>query len=162
MLWGSLGASLANAKSYGQNPVAFYRELSGSGDSYRPVVPFDLFGPNVLVNDPDLVGTVLASPSGRSFGKSGQRFFTVISRMLGSGLFTIDGPGHQHRRRVVQPVLRPGSLRSAAAAMTRSAERLRGRTRGPAQPAGGTGVGVRPLFTIPEHGLVMGLAARSG
>jgi hypothetical protein len=80
-----------NARAYGTNPVAFYRGVSGSGDGYRTVAPFDLFGQSVLINDPDLVAEVLASPSGQRFGKTGLRFFAVIRRMLGSGLFGIDG-----------------------------------------------------------------------
>jgi cytochrome P450 len=122
---GSARASLINARAYRANPVAFYRKLSGSGDSYHAVAPFDLFGQNVLINDPDLVAEVLASPSGQRFGKTGLRFFAVIRRMLGSGLFGIDGDQHQRRRRVLYPVLQGEALRSAAAAMSRAAERLR-------------------------------------
>jgi cytochrome P450 len=121
---GSARASLINARAYGANPVAFFRELSGSGDGYRAVAPFDLFGQNVLINDPDLVAEVLASPSGQRFGKTGLRFFAVIRRMLGSGLFGIDGDQHQRRRRVLYPVLQGEALRPAAGAMSRAAERL--------------------------------------
>jgi enediyne biosynthesis protein E7 len=122
---GTARASLINARAYGANPVAFYRELSGSGDGYRAVAPFDLFGQNVLINDPDLVAEVLACPSGQRFGKAGLRFFAVIRRMLGSGLFGIDGDQHQRRRRVVYPLLQGEALRPAAGAMSRAAERLR-------------------------------------
>jgi cytochrome P450 len=122
---GTARASLMNARAYGTNPVAFYRGVSGSGDGYRAVAPFDLFGQNVLINDPDLVAEVLASPSGERFGKTGLRFFAVIRRMLGSGLFGIDGDQHQRQRRLLYPVLRGDALRPAAGAMSRAAERLR-------------------------------------
>jgi cytochrome P450 len=132
---GSARASLVNARAYGTNPIAFYQGLSGSGEGYRAVAPFDLFGQNVLINDPELVAEVLASPSGQRFGKSGLRFFTVIRRMLGSGLFGIDGDQHQRRRRLVYPLLRGDALRPAADAMSRAAGRLRDEW---AAPPGGT------------------------
>lgn len=125
MALGTARASLINAKAYGANPVAFYRMLSGSGDGYRAVAPFDLFGQNVLINDPDLVAEVLASPSGQRFGKTGLRFFAVIRRLLRSGLFGIDGDQHQRRRRLVYPLLQGEALRPSAGAMSRAAERLR-------------------------------------
>jgi hypothetical protein len=106
---GSARASLINAKAYGANPVAFYQKLSGSGDGYHAVAPFDLFGQNVLINDPDLVAEVLASPSGQRFGKTGLRFFAVIRRMLGAGLFGIDGD--QHQRSSSQSGRRPATTR---------------------------------------------------
>jgi enediyne biosynthesis protein E7 len=121
----SARASLMNARAYEKNPIAFYQGLSGNGDGYRTFAPFDLFGQNVLINDPDLVADVLASPSGQRFGKTGLRFFTVIRRMLGSGLFGIDGDQHQRRRRLVYPLLRGDALGPAADAMSRAAERLR-------------------------------------
>jgi enediyne biosynthesis protein E7 len=122
---GSIPASIANARAFGRNPVGFYRRLTGSGGGYRAAVPFDLFGPNLLINDPELVGAVLTSPSGQRFGKEGLRFFSVLRRLLGDGLFTVDGQPHRLRRRLVHPVLQPRSLRPAAAAMTRAAEHLR-------------------------------------
>lgn len=125
MVLGTARASFINARAYGANPIAFYRELSGSGDGYRAVAPFDLFGRNVLINDPDLVAEVLACPSGQRFGKAGLRFFAVIRRMLGAGLFGIDGDEHQRRRRVLYPLLQGDALRPAAGAMSRAAERLR-------------------------------------
>lgn len=121
---GAVLASLANARGYRANPVAFYRGLTGPTSDYRAVAAFDFFGPNLLVNDPELVGAVLTSPSGVGFGKDGLRFFTVLRRMLGDGLFTVEGPPHNSRRRALQPILR--SLDGcAAAAMTAAASRLR-------------------------------------
>jgi enediyne biosynthesis protein E7 len=121
----SVRASVANARAFGANPVAFYRDISGAGDGYRTVVPFDMFGPNLLVNDPELAGTVLLSPDGGDFGKDGLRFFAVIRRMLGTGVFTVDGEAHRRQRRFVQPILRPRLLGAATEAMTRAAQRLR-------------------------------------
>lgn len=117
--------SLANVQAYRANPVAFYRDVTGSGGRYRAVAPFDMFGPQMLVNDPELVRSVLLSSDGGGFGKEGLRFFTVIRRMLGLGVFTVDGGLHQQKRRRVQPILRPRSLGTATEAMTYAAGRLR-------------------------------------
>jgi cytochrome P450 len=118
-------ASLANAQAFGANPVAFYRGITGSGEGYRAVVPFDMFGPNLLINDPGLVRTVLLSPDGGDFRKDGLRFFAVMRRMLGNGVFTVDGDLHRPKRRLVQPILRPRSLGTATEAMTHAARQLR-------------------------------------
>jgi len=139
MLAGGIRASIANARSYRANPVAFYRSLTGGGDGYRAVAPFDFFGPNLLVNDPELVGTVLTSPSGEGFGKGDLRFFAVLRRMLGNGLFTVEGEHHRAQRRALRPMLQPRALAGGGAgaggggaaggaagdAMSRAAERLR-------------------------------------
>jgi cytochrome P450 len=118
-------ASVANAQAFGANPVTFYREMTSGGSGYRAVVPFEMFGPNLLVNDPDLVRTVLLSPDDGAFGKDGLRFFTVLRRLLGLGVFTVDGDPHRRQRRLVQPILRPRSLGIATEAMTHAAQRLR-------------------------------------
>lgn len=78
----------------------------------------------MLVNHPDLVGAALSSPSGQRFGKDGLRFFTVLRRLLGDGLFTVDGEPHQQQRRILHPVLQQRSLQPAAPSMTRAAGRL--------------------------------------
>ena len=121
----TIAASLANVRAFRANPVAFYYTITGAGERYRRVVPFDLFGPNLLVNDPELVRTVLLTPDEGGLGKEGLRFFAVIRRMIGRGAFTLDGAPHQRSRRLVQPILRPRSLATATEAMTRAAQRLR-------------------------------------
>ena len=127
MRLGTLPASLANARAYADNPIAFYRSLSGAGGGFGAVVRFEFFGPHVLINDPELVAAVLSSPSGGGFNKDGLRFFAVVRRVTGDGLFSIDGPRHLERRRRVEPGLRWGVLRRTAGtgAMSRMAERMR-------------------------------------
>jgi cytochrome P450 len=106
-----LGANVRNAKAFREAPLEFFRGLSFEGGRYRPVVRFPMFGANVVVNDPDSVGAIMAgaAPDER-FTKEEFRFFMLLRRFLNLGLFTNEGEAHRAQRKVVAPLLQPASL----------------------------------------------------
>ncbi|WP_437669734.1 cytochrome P450 [Sorangium sp. So ce131] len=118
-----LRASLRNADAFKANPLAFYMRLTRDDErGYRRVAPFDLFGPNVLVNDPDEAWRILTSAVDRGgYTKDGLRFFEVMRRLLGQGLFTAEGDGHLQRRRLMQPSFQPRKIEDMADGITRAA-----------------------------------------
>lgn len=119
-------ASLRNAKEFQENVVAFSRRRSWVEGTYRELVRFDLFGAHYLVNDPLEVGRILTSnPDDHALTKDGLRFFEVMSRLLGQGLFTSDGAHHLRQRRTLQPSFNRSSVAQATTGMVRAATLLR-------------------------------------
>ncbi|WP_433936458.1 cytochrome P450 [Sorangium cellulosum] len=118
-----LGASLRNVREFKANPLAFYRRLTRDGDSgYREVAFFDLFGPNYLVNGVDEAGRILTGAIDRGGAtKDGLRFFEVMGRLLGRGLFTAEGDVHLRQRRLLQPSFQPRAVEDMAGGVVRAA-----------------------------------------
>ena len=54
-----------------------------------------------FINDPDLVEEILGKRQ-RQFGKD-RLFIAFVRLILGNGLLTNEGPGHQRQRRLIQP-----------------------------------------------------------
>lgn len=119
-----LRASLRNVEAFKANPLTFYRRLTwGDDGAYRERVPFDMFGANVLVNDPEAVGRILTSAldDGR-YTKDGLRFFAILGRVLGNGLFTSEGHHHLAQRRKLQPAFQPRAIEPMIAGMRAAAD----------------------------------------
>jgi enediyne biosynthesis protein E7 len=118
-------ASFANARAFTANPIDFHRALTGADGRYRDVVAFDLFGPNLLVNDAHLAGAVLANPVATDpYTKDGSRFFEVIRRVLADGLFTAEGEPHLRTRRLLRPRFQPAAIPGLLAGVASACGRL--------------------------------------
>jgi cytochrome P450 len=114
-----VAVSLRNAREIGRDPLAFYSRLTLAGGRYRDLARFDLFGENLLVNDPEAAGRVLTSPpEAGEFSKEGLRYFRVLRRLLRRGLFTSEGEFHLRQRRRLQPVFQRGPVEELAAGIT--------------------------------------------
>jgi cytochrome P450 len=118
-----LRESLRNVEEFRRNPLAFYMRLTrGSGSGYRLIAPFDLFGPNLLVNDVDEARRILTSAiDDGTYTKDGLRFFEVMRRLLRRGLFTSEGDDHLQQRRLLQPSFQPGAIEQMADGIVRAA-----------------------------------------
>lgn len=118
-----LRESLRNMRELKQNPLVFYMRLTrGSGSGYRLIAPFDLFGPNLLVNDVDEARRILTSAiDDGTYTKDGVRFFEVMRRLLRRGLFTSEGNDHLQQRRLLQPSFQPGVMEQMADGIVRAA-----------------------------------------
>jgi cytochrome P450 len=116
-----VAASLRNAREFGRDPLAFYSRLTLAGGRYRDLARFDLFGENLLVNDPEAAGRVLTSPpEAGEFSKEGLRYFRVLRRLLRRGLFTSEGELHLRQRRRLLPVFQRGPVEELAAGVVQA------------------------------------------
>lgn len=118
-------ASLRNAKRFQDDVFAFCEELTYTSGGFREIAPFDLFGDHFLVNDPIEVARILTTnPDDGAFTKEGLRFFAVMRRLLGRGLFTSEGAQHLAQRRLLQPHFNQPSIATMCAGMIGAASRL--------------------------------------
>lgn len=103
-----------------RDPLAFLLELS---ENYGEVIRVPVLGTSLyLVQHPELVVEVLERGH-RRFPREAMPM-EALSRVLGDGLLTSEGPRWQRQRRTVQPVFRPGSMLAFVDQVTEVAETM--------------------------------------